>query len=234
MASPQAQEPTLLISDDLPPEALAVLEPDELAELERSEAEELMGATDVDREQAVFPAEGIDTLERSNDTRTYEGEPEPYPSSGDESTASVADKLELLETTLLRGDETDDPNEAAEEGLTWVPPIDPPVHLDSDGESDMTSGLAGMSLDQPDGDADDDGSSTWGDDDTTARIRDALAADALASAFVDDLRIESDGTRVRILGEVDDLDDEEQVVAIASAVPGVEDILNGIRVRAIE
>src|SRR4051812_37929134 len=43
-----------------------------------------------------------------------------------------AESLELLEDRALRTDETTDANTAAEGGIPWVPPVDPPVVPSSD------------------------------------------------------------------------------------------------------
>ncbi len=202
---------------------------DELAERERHEVEQLMDA-DVERDGAVFPVEGIDDLGQMTDTRIDEGELEARPPDSDQPDAPQAENLEFLESLELRAEETDDPNEAAEEGLTWVPPTDPPVIAGDDGDPVIAAGFGTTSLDEP-FDADHHDEAMWGEDEVTARVYDALRADALASQYVDDLSVESAGSIVRISGTVEDLEDEEQILAVAADVAGISEVRSRIRVR---
>lgn len=205
----------------------------ERAELERLEAEELMGAREVDRVEAVFPVEGVDTLGSMTDTRIYEGELEARPPDSDQPDEPLEENLEFLEALELRAEETDDPNEAAEEGMTWVPPTDPPVVPGRDGDPQVGAGFGTTSLDEP-YDADHHGALLWAEDEMTARVREALRADALATRYADDLIIAASGSSVRLAGMVEDLEDEEQVLAVVSEVDGVTSIRNRLRVAALE
>jgi hypothetical protein len=205
---------------------------DERAERERHEIEQLMGA-DVERDQGVFPVEGIDDLGHMTDTRMDEGELEARPPDSDQPDEPRVENLEFLESLELRAEETDDPEEAAEEGLTWVPPTDPPVIAGDNGDPEIASGFGTTSIDEP-FDADHHDEAIWGEDEVTARVYDALRADALASQYVDDLHIESAGAIVRISGIVDDLEDEEQILAVAADVAGVIDVRSRIRVLDME
>jgi hypothetical protein len=233
MTTPEAKDLRLLIGDEIPADALAQLTPDELAELEHTEAEELMGALDVSRDEAVFPLEGVDNLGEMTDTRIYEGELEARTPDSDQPDEPLAANLEFLEALELRAEETDDPYEAAEEGMTWVPPTDPPVLAGSDGQPEVAAGFGTTSLDEP-YDADHHSEMLWGDDEVTARVREALRADSLVNRYADELSIDTDGSSVRIAGLVDDLRDEEQVIAVASIVSGVERVINRLRVAALE
>jgi hypothetical protein len=205
---------------------------DERAEREHNDIEQLMGV-DEGRNDAVFPVESVDDLGQMTDTRIYEGELEARPPDSDQPDEPLAENLEFLEALELRAEETDDPNEAAEEGLTWVPPPDPPVIAGADGNPEIASGFGTTSIDEP-FDADHHGEPMWGEDEVTARVLDALRADALASQYVDDLQIESAGAVVRISGIVDDLEDEEQILAVASDVTGVSEVRSRIRVLEME
>jgi hypothetical protein len=234
MTTPEARDIQLLVGNEIPSDVLAKLSPEELAELERMEAEELMGAGDVDRLEAVFPIEGVDNLGEMTDTRIYEGELEARTPDSDQPDEPLEANLEFLEALELRAEETDDPNEAAEEGMTWVPPMDPPVTgTSADGDPEIAAGFGTTSLDEP-FDADHHSGLIWGEDEMTARVREALRADSLVNQYADELSIDTDGGRVRISGAVEDLQDEEQVVAVASIVSGVTSVINHIRVRAIE
>jgi hypothetical protein len=187
----------------------------------------------VERDEAVFPVEGVDDLGQMTDTRIYEGELEARPADSDQPDEPQVENLEFLESLELRAEETDDPNEAAEEGLTWVPPTDPPVVPGPDGDPKIAAGFGTTSLDEP-FDADHHDEPIWGEDEVTARVYDALRADALASQYVDDLQVESAGAIVRISGIVDDLEDEEQILAVASDVTGVAEVRSRIRVLEME
>ncbi|MEA2623770.1 MAG: hypothetical protein QOH61_2680 [Chloroflexota bacterium] len=222
-----------MTTDDSAARRAADLTDDERAELERLEAEELMGAREVDRLEAVFPVEGVDTLGSMTDTRIYEGELEARTPDSDQPDEPLEQNLEFLEATELRAEETDDPAEAAEEGMTWVPPTDPPVVSTSEGDLEMGAGFGTTSLDEP-FDADHHSELMWGEDEVTARVREALRADSLASQYADDLHIDTDGSVVRVSGIVDDLEDEEQILAVISEIDGVTDIRNRLRVLGLE
>lgn len=145
----------------------------------------------------------------------------------------MAGNLEFLEALELREGETDDPGEAAEEGMTWVPPTDPPVIGTAEGDLEIGAGFGTTSLDEP-FDADHHGALLWSEDEVTARVREALRADALASQYADDLHIDTDGSVVRLSGIVDDLEDEEQILAVISEVEGIATIRNRLRILALE
>src|SRR5690242_6578831 len=70
---------------------------DERAEREVHEIEQLMG-NDVERDQAVFPVEGIDDLGQMTDTRIYEGELEARPADSDQPDEPQVENLEFLES----------------------------------------------------------------------------------------------------------------------------------------
>jgi len=207
-------------------------EADERAERERRAIEQLMDA-DVERDEAVFPIEGIDDLGQMTDTRIYEGELEARPADSDQPDEPRVENLEFLESLELRAEETDDPAEAAEEGLTWVPPTDPPVVPGAHGDPEVAAGFGTTAIDEP-FDADHHDEAIWGEDEVTARVYDALRADALATQYIDDLHVESAGAVVRISGIVDDLEDEEQILAVAADVAGVREVRSRIRVLEME
>jgi len=205
---------------------------DEAAERELHDIEQLMDA-DAGRDGAVFPVEGVDDLGQMTDTRIYEGELEARTPDSDQPDEPLVENLEFLESLELRAEETDNPDEAAEEGMTWVPPTDPPVRVGEDGDPQFAAGFGTTSLDEP-FDADHHAEPMWGEDEVTARVYDALRADALASQYADDLHVESAGAVVRISGIVDDLEDEEQVLAVAADVAGVAEVRSRIRVLEME
>jgi hypothetical protein len=205
---------------------------DERAEREIGEIEQLMGS-DVERQDAVFPIEGVDDLGQLTDTRIDEGDLEARPLGGDQPDEPLAENLEFLESLELRAEETDDPTEAAEEGLTWVPPTDPPVVAGRQGDPEIAAGF-GVSATAEPFDADHHDELLWAEDEVTARVFDALRADALATQYVDDLQVDSAGSIVRISGIVDDLEDEDQILAVAGDVSGVTEVRSRIRVLDLE
>src|SRR5262249_50153894 len=146
----------------------------------------------VERDEAVFPVEGVDDLGQMTDTRIDEGELEARPADSDQPDEPLVENLEFLESLELRAEETDDPAEAAEEGLPSAPPTDPPLVPARDGDPEIAGGFGTPSIDEP-FDTDHHDEAIWGEDEVTARVYDALRADALASQYIDDLQVESAG-----------------------------------------
>ena len=120
------------------------------------------------------------------DTEIYQGE--------------LAGDLDPSEADL-RPDETSDPNVAAQEGLAYIPPTDPPV--------------------VPDPQA----------DEMEARVREALRADAATSRYAEDLVIGTRGAVVGVRGVVDDIDDTDDVTEVISRVTGVDEVIDELDVK---
>ena len=116
----------------------------------------------------------------------------------------------------LREGETDDPEVAAEEGLSWVPPIDPPV---------VAAGTGVSALDES-YDDDNAGELNTEEGDLNERIREALRADSATSRLADELVIAVVGKTAIIRGVVDDDDDGDTIVAVVERVPGIGDVLD--------
>jgi hypothetical protein len=115
----------------------------------------------------------------------------------------------------LREEETDDPEVAAQEGIPWVPPVDPPlVAADWPGVAavdeayEVDSGDVRASKER----------------DLHERIREALRSDIATSRLTDLLVIRVVGSTAIIRGTVDDIDDSDAIVAIVERVPGVEEV----------
>ena len=128
-----------------------------------------------------------------------------------------ADEIEGLAGGLdgeLREGETDDPEVAAEEGLSWVPPIDPPVVAAGTGVSALDE-----SYDSP-------GELNTEEGDLNERIREALRADSATSRLADELVIAVVGATAIIRGVVDDDEDGDAIVAVVERVPGIDDVLD--------
>jgi hypothetical protein len=185
-----------------------------------------------ERDGATFPMDAVDEKKEITDTAIYEGELEAGTPDSLEPDAEPVESLDLLESLELRSGETDDPGEAAEEGLTWIPPVDPPVSGVEHGDPRIAAGFGTTSLDEP-YDEDHHRSALPAEDEVTARVREALLADASTTGYADSLDVETEGGVVRIAGWVEDLEDETNVLAVLGAVDGVSEVLNGLRVRAI-
>ncbi|HSK35789.1 MAG TPA: hypothetical protein VLA80_03545 [Actinomycetota bacterium] len=165
-----------------------------------------------------------------SDTEVYQGDLEALGGQvdGDD---EASDPLTDLG---LRDDETDDPNVAAEEGIPWVPPIDPPVTgTDEEGEPIVAAGFSVDATAEP-YDADHHDETLDDEDEVVARVREALQADARTSGVADQLEIRHAGRRVLLGGVVDDIDDEDEVVDVVEQVVDVDEVVSRLVVRALE
>jgi hypothetical protein len=181
-----------------------------------------------DQDAFVEPFE-VEQREAPTDTEVYEGELEA--GGALESASGLIDELTTLDE---RPGETGDPNVAAEEGEAWVPPIDPPVVADRTSRDGMTvaAGFGTSALDEP-FDADHHSSALPADDEVTARVREALLADARTSRLADRVRVATQAGRVRIRGVVDDIDDGDLLAEVATDVTGVVEVLDETEVDGL-
>jgi hypothetical protein len=141
------------------------------------------------------------------------------------------DSSDALAAAEMREGETDDPDVAAEEGLAWVPPIDPPV-VSSPWEADpvVASGTGISALDEEDRQV---GALDEDESEITARIREALRADSATSRLADTLVIAVVGSTAYIRGVVDDLDDGDAIVEVAQRVDGIDDVVDETEVDGL-
>jgi hypothetical protein len=126
--------------------------------------------------------------------------------------------LDALVDSDLRDGETDNPLVAIEEGMTYVPPSDPPVVPSDDPEGVEVPG-------SPDTDG--------AESDVNARIREALRADGATSALADRLEIAVIGSTAIIRGQVDGIEDGDALVEVASQVDGIEEVLDQTEVAGL-
>jgi hypothetical protein len=134
----------------------------------------------------------------------------------------------------LRPDETTDPIEASEEGIPFVPPIDPVIAgVEDDGDPVVASGFSASALDEP---YDESHHGTWDldEDEMVERIRDALRADAQTTAYAEALQIVVVGGRAAIAGTVADLEDADAVIAVAERVSDIREVEDRMDVRAAD
>ena len=205
-------------------------QPDTAAEVDPDVAQ-LLGLRPADS-GSLPTADEVDDLGEITDTRIYQGDLEARPPGGDQPDETAAENIEDLTSLELREGETDDPNEAAEEGLAWIPPTDPPVRAGEDGDVQVAAGFGTTSNEEP-FDQDHHAAALSALDEVEARVVDALRADATTTAYADDLAIDAEGARVIIAGVVDDVDDEDAVVAVAEGVAGVREVVSRLEVRSV-
>lgn len=192
---------------------------------------QLLGQRRQQDQSAVVDYSEIDTAARATPTKLYEGEP----GSSLETEGYGDESLEQLTDRELRADETDDPMEAVEEGYTYIPPIDPPIVPSAEGSyesAEVASGFGTSSL-EDEYDADGHGSFLPADDEVAARVREALLADSSTSAYAHQISIAVRGGRVLLRGVVDDLDDSDNLAAVAGYVSGVEEVIDDLEIRGM-
>ena len=180
--------------------------------------------TDGGRHLGVFDDDAVETAEPITDTRVYEGDLEARPPDVVQPDAPEVERLQFLEESDLRAGETDDPNEAAEEGLAYIPPVDPPIAgAEPDGDPRLAAGF-GTSADDEPFDADHHAGPISFEDEVTSRVREALLAHAATTAYADTLGIETADGIVRVTGRVSDIEDEDQVLQVIAEVDGVTEV----------
>jgi hypothetical protein len=208
----------------------ATSRPDTAADVDPDVAQ-LLGLRPTDA-GSIPTADEVDTMGEMTDTGIDEGNLAARPLDSDQPDDDPAENLESLVATELRDGETDDPNEAAEEGLTWVPPVDPPLRVGDDGP-EVAAGFGMTAQDEP-FDADHHSEPITARDEVESRVMEALRADAATAGLADQLEIDVEGGIVRIAGVVEDLEDEDAVVGVADAVEGVTAVDSRITVAAVE
>lgn len=197
--------------------------------LSESQLAELEGRRVNSAGEAAFPADRVDDLGATSDTDSYEYELES------EVNADLLDEpesLELLTERELLSGETDDAIEASEEGLTYVPPTDPPANLE-DREDALDSDFGVSVLDEP-YDQGPQSRSLLADNELVAQVREALLENSSTNLYADQVQISESGGRVVLRGTVDDLIDADNLLAVAGYVNGVTEVVDELVVRALE
>lgn len=137
------------------------------------------------------------------------------------------ESLEDLTSTHLREGETDDAMEAIEEGLTYIPPIDPPVQADHDAafEVEVVNGLA-LDADEP---------GNEGVASLAKQVHVRLLHDAATSLIANRIHVrETEPGVIELSGIVDDLTDEDVLIGVAEMVEGIEEVVSALRVRGVD
>lgn len=174
-------------------------------------------------QDAVLDPDEIEQHREPTLTEIDRGEPAPDLAG----TAGELARLDGLAAEELREGETDDPVVATEEGLTYIPPSDPPFRTDpSDPDGiEVAAGSAVSALSEP---YDENHRSELRpeEDDLTDRVRGALRADAATTDYADRLAIATDGSTAVVRGIVDDVDDADTIAAVIERVDGIETVID--------
>ncbi len=191
---------------------------------------ELAGDSGRDNQTVFIDEDQIELVgdeEADLDVPVYEGELEA------EGARFGAEHLEALTDQELRDGETDDPSVAAEEGLTYIPPTDPPIVPSDDLQgAEIAAGFGSTSQADPYAASHHD-EALYAEDEVSARVRDALRADAQTADFAERLSIDTEGGRVILRGTVDSIDDTDAAAAVAEEVEGVTEVIDRLRVRGL-
>lgn len=193
-------------------------------------ARRLAGRETPDDKDPVLDVEDVEVTPYPTGQMPYEGEMGEVDSMD---LVRDADRLQLLEDRELRSGETSDPELASEEGLTYVPPTDPPVvpSWDPQGAA-VAAGFAASSLEEP-YDAGHHQEALSTEDEMTDRVREAILADAATTQYAETIAIITEGGRVFLGGEVDDIEDADNLAAVAATVTGVVEVIDRTRVRGL-
>ena len=203
------------LPDDRPPVDAPSLE-EEIANLQGD-------ALPVDQDAFLEPGE---MEERREPTRTELDQGDPITDRS--LTHGQLAELDGLAIDTMREGETEDAGVATQEGLTWVPPIDPPVIRSRDDTEavEMAAGFGVDALADPYDDSHRTGEPGGAEGDLNARVRDALRADAATSVVEEQLIIGVRGDTVVVRGVVDDVDTSDDVVAVIERVAGVTEVID--------
>lgn len=207
------------------------LNPDDVALEDKST--QLTGSQ-AEGDQVFFRrSDEVDRMGELTDTEIYQGELEAGVND-DLPTEPDAENIESLTAIEMRAGETGDANVAAEEGLTYVPPIDPPVvPAPDDPEGARVAAGFGTSALAEEYDADHASDALPASDEMEALVRDALRADSATSRYADSLVIATRDDVVAVRGTVDEVDDTDTVAEVIGRVDGVAEVRDELEVRAL-
>jgi hypothetical protein len=184
-------------------------------------------------QDAVLDPDEIESEPGVTDTEIYLGELEAGVPGDRLGTAGDVASIEGLADRDFRSGETDDPYVAAEEGLTWVPPVDPPVVPSDDPQGvEIAAGTGVSALADPYDD--DHRQGDLSDElDLTSQIREALRADAATSSFADQLEIVTRNSTAIVRGPVDSLDDGDSIAEVVGRVKGIDEVVDQTTVEGL-
>jgi hypothetical protein len=183
----------------------------------------LQGEELPDDQDAFLEPDEIEGPRQYTRTELDQGDPLPDP-------AYVADEITSYDGGDIEGmreGETSDAGVATQEGLTWVPPMDPPVtpRADTADGIEVAAGTATSALDEP---YDDSHRSTELADggELNERIHEALRADAETADLVDQLVVAVVGGRAYVRGVVLTVDDSDAIAAVIERVAGIDEVVD--------
>lgn len=193
---------------------------------------ELEGRQPADAQEAFLQPDQVDDLGSLGHTAYYQGELE---AGVDDDHPDDPESLELLTELELRDGETNDAMEATEEGETYIPPIDPPTVPSAEGDPQPSRIAAGFGYSAREESYDEDHRAEMlpAGDDMTALVYAALLADSATTNYADQVRIITRGDTVILRGLVDDLDDNDNLIAVAYTVHGVAEVIDELAVRSM-
>lgn len=193
--------------------------------------QQLEGEEDHLDQDGVLSIDEVETPEPLTDTEIYQGDLE----AGAEPDRGVGQmSLESLAGLELRAGTTANADVAAEEGEAWVPPVDPPViPVDDDPQGLAVAAGFGTTAEDEPFDADHHASALPADDEVTARVREAFAADARTSRLANRVGVLTLGGTVILRGVLDDLEDVDLLAEVASEVAGVVDVHDETEVEGL-
>ncbi|HET9456182.1 MAG TPA: BON domain-containing protein [Candidatus Limnocylindrales bacterium] len=190
---------------------------DQLRALEGEEAPE-------DQDAVLAPDEMESEPRGLTDTERYLGDLEAGVPPDRDAQAGEIESLEGLADTDLRAGETDNAYVASDEGMPWIPPIDPPTVPTEDPQGVEVAAGTGVSANEEPYDDAHHGAGIPDDLEMTARVREALRADSATSALADRVEIVTRGATIVLRGPVDGIEDGDALVAVAARVTGVAEV----------
>ncbi len=181
-------------------------------------------------QDAVLEPDEIESEPGLTDTERYLGEAEAGGGADRAGAGGEIESLEGLADQDLRAGETDIPYVASDEGLTYVPPSDPPFVPSEDPQGIEIAGGRGTS---PFDDYSEGSELLSEESDLTARIREAFRSDASTTILADQVIIGTRGSTVVLRGRVDTIDDGDSLADVASRVAGVDEVLDETEVDGL-
>jgi hypothetical protein len=193
------------------------------ADLPIEDVVELQGDARPEDQDAFLEPNEIEQERRPTQTELDHG----YASPDRAYAVNSAEQLDGLDLDDLREGETDDPDAATEEGLAYVPPIDPPLYADAESEDGIVIAAgAAVSAESEPYDNSHRSSDLSVEGDLNDRIHAALRADAATSELADRLVVGTRGGKVVIRGVVDGIEDTDSIVEVVERVSGVTEVVD--------
>jgi hypothetical protein len=192
---------------------------------------QLEGRQADDKQSAFVDRSEADQLSEYTETDHYEAEAEARDAAD---FTNPEERLDLLEEREVRAGETDDAFKAAEEGMTYIPPVDPPI-VRSEGYEDAQVGSGmGVSAFGEVYNRDHHNIDLPGADEVKERVYEALHADSATHRLADQIIVLVRGDTVILRGMVADIDDSNNAAAAARYVEGVAEVIDELDVHTMQ